>query len=141
MVKVSRVSPSGDMARKAFYDRNALDQTQYVWTGPLAQHGWTERFSYTVPSGRKVMLTCATLIINGPPVTAGSSCMSRLFVQAGTKQFLTTYKDSTSGIWVLETAIFQHPFGEETIKGQTFSSDLSANHAFGLFCGLVEFDA
>jgi len=48
------ITPSGDMARKAYYDRNPIVIIR-AWDGYVGPHTFTQRWSYTVPSGRKAM--------------------------------------------------------------------------------------
>jgi len=46
------VAPSGDMARKAYYDRNASIFVK-AYEAAVGPHDWTERWRYTVPSNKK----------------------------------------------------------------------------------------
>lgn len=48
------VAPSGDMARKAYYDRNLLVVANN-YEGSLAAHTDTVRWTYTVPDGKKAI--------------------------------------------------------------------------------------
>jgi len=130
----------GDMARKAFYDRNANDVSQFVWTGPVGSHGWTERFRYTIPAGRQVMLTYAFLEINGVPIyTSGAKVIADLYVDPNHRTFLICCKDGAQ-LYVIEQAIYQHPYGYgNAIVGRTYSDDAVA-HGIGLSAGLILFD-
>ena len=48
----TEVTPSGDMARKAYYDRDPTPIVEFYEGVSLATHTWTARWTYTVPSNR-----------------------------------------------------------------------------------------
>jgi len=50
------VSPSGDMARKAFYDRNASTHFKAYGATVSAGTGWTVVYTYTVPTGKIIWI-------------------------------------------------------------------------------------
>lgn len=49
------VTPSGDMARKAYYDRNSSLVVQKYTTSSVGSHANTDRWTYTVPADRKAL--------------------------------------------------------------------------------------
>ena len=65
------VTPSGDMARKAYYDRNSENESQYYSANVGAGSGNTVRWTYTVPSDHKAMITFYMLRVYAAIATAG----------------------------------------------------------------------
>lgn len=51
-----RITNSQTAARPTYYDRNPANQTKYNNTGAVAPHGATQRWTYTVPAGKKAFI-------------------------------------------------------------------------------------
>jgi len=108
------VAPSGDMARKAHYDRNPTTVfKRYGGTVP-AGTAWTQAWSYTVPTGKKVFINPCFLYIIGPIQTSG-------------RIVATTFQayDAVAALWS-DLAYVRlkngEPFIAETIQEQFYAS-------------------
>jgi len=82
------------VARPAYYDRNSASNTQeYVAT--VAPHAGTNRFSYTVASGKKMQLEFALAAMYRATAAAAVGQYSAIvFVQVGTNTPRIAYIDS-----------------------------------------------
>jgi len=49
----------GATARKEWYDRNSLELSREYYGIGVAPHGYTTRWTYTVPTGKKLFVECA----------------------------------------------------------------------------------
>jgi len=67
------ITPSGDMARKAYYDRNMSVISMY-YAASLGAHALTERWRYTVPTGRKAMHSVLMSAATNAIETSGRRC-------------------------------------------------------------------
>jgi len=71
------ITPSGDMARKAWYDRNPTPIMTW-WGGTVAAGTpWTVVATYTVPAGKKAMHSVSWLSIMKAIETSGQICQCK----------------------------------------------------------------
>lgn len=77
----SEVTPSGDMARKDPWDRNADNITSYFGGNIGAGAGWTIQLTYTVPANHKAYMTLVFLSIFTAVATAGRTPSCRIDIQ------------------------------------------------------------
>lgn len=135
------VTPSGDMARKAFYDRNPILIRQ-IWWGLVSSHNWTQRWSYTVPSGKKAMHYVMTQSVEIAIVTDGRLCkMSHQTEVSG-----VSYGFAEPAHWygkgyatnIVENIIFALNAGNK-VKAFTYHND-TVSHNFTLASLILEFD-
>jgi len=65
------VAPSGDMARKAYYDRNPSTINKYFNSNVVAGTSWTVAWTYTVPTNRKAIHSVLAYRVAEPIATSG----------------------------------------------------------------------
>jgi len=139
------VAPSGDMARKAYYDRNAINKLiTCSWHGTVAAgQTWLEVWAYTVPTGKKAMMTLTFLRIDGAIATSGRfAAATTSLLPAGESsveivgQFHWTTDPYKIDTW---TAIAVAMPGDK-FHGWVRNTD-TASHFMALRNAIVEFDA
>lgn len=70
-----KLTPPTTSGRNAYYDRNPTDVFNFTSQNALAPHALTNRWTYTVPAGRKAYLSNAFTIIH--IVTAATTAGQR----------------------------------------------------------------
>jgi len=75
------VTPSGDMARKAPYDRNVEVKVSF-YSALVAAHGSTIRWTYTVPANHTAILTNIYFSASTVIATAGKRCVMDIRTEA-----------------------------------------------------------
>jgi len=136
------VAPSGDMARKAYYDRNATSVVKH-YAASLGSHAFTVRWTYTVPENKIAIHEIIHEWFSTSVATATKTVQTIHQVY---------YVDAWFGIsnpvfvygagYTLSntiTATFTLVYGQ-AIRGQTYSND-TVNHGIALASILTEFDA
>ena len=109
--------------RPAYYDRNAATQTG-EYSGFLAPHGFTQRFTYTVPSGRKGRLEYAYVYIQRTAVPSSANLyLAHLQCISGGIQLrvpLVENNSAVTGLGICTTFPMDVTvYAGETIAGQT----------------------
>jgi hypothetical protein len=138
------VTPSGDMARKELYDRNA-DAVIQFYSATLGSHGNTTRWSYTVPANHITFTSLIFLHLYILIATAGRVCTHRVNVTpsgGGAKIIAYDAWTATAGNYANSTFTYSAPsylFAGDNINYQTTHND-TASHTFAGSCSMVEFD-
>jgi len=140
------ITPSGDMARQHWYDRNPMVDTVW-WGGALAaEAGYTVVWSYTVPTGRKAMHTVCWTSALGVIATAGRdcSCSNRIW-DPETADYRPYHElrhmDTTTEERATKTTTITFLMAEgDTITGTITNTD-TVDHWMGISATLTEFDA
>jgi len=138
------VEPSGDMARLAVYDRNPLTIINN-YSGSVAAHAWTTRWTYTVPANRTLFHSMLFNYISVVIGTAGKTarCTFEVSTDGGSTYQSYTYliQDSATIAYLYETITSQFYLNEgEILRCRTFHDD-SVNHGFQNSAATTEFDA
>lgn len=138
------VAPSGDMARKAWYDRNAYDASQYSSHGGLTSHEWTVRWTHTIPDNKRAMHALFTYEIAGDIATAAKSFKIGHWVStdAGSKYTNIALYLLKYGVTAPITNQITAPFilNETDIIKTMTSHDDTAEHACSQGSIITEFD-
>jgi len=143
LVKIVERTSAVDVARKDYYDRNAIP-IQISYNGTLPNHTWTIRWTYTVPTGKKAIHTLLTDIIFSAVATSGQyAAIMRQYnsTTAGVNQismlvhYLTTAKATCQTV---TAQLFLK--AADYINGWTYNDD-TISHNFTLGSSFVEFDA
>lgn len=137
------VSPSGDMARKAFYDRNAISNLNAYKTSGIGAHAETVRWSYTVPANKKCNHTMFSSYVTVAIATAGRFLRLRygLTPSGGSIYiidvmiFLSATLPTAAQV---DTASFTMVEGDK-LDGRTFHDD-TVNHAINVVSLSTEYD-
>jgi len=136
------VTPSGDMARKALYDRTSELIHKY-WGGYESTHGVTVRWTYTVPDGRKAIHTFISGIMFIDIATADKVCEQTWEILKAGGAFTPVVQQlfiGTDGYFsqLINNASFTL-FAEDGIRGVTVNGD-TTGHVFSSSSVLTEFD-
>jgi len=136
------VTPSGDMARKALYDRTSELIHKY-WSGYESTHGVTVRWTYTVPDGRKAIHTFLSGIMFIDIATADKVCEQTWEILKAGGAFTPVVQQlfiGTDGYFsqLINNASFTL-FAEDGIRGVTVNGD-TTGHVFSSSSVLTEFD-
>jgi len=136
------VTPSGDMARKALYDRTSELIHKY-WSGYESTHGVTVRWTYTVPDGRKAIHTFLSGIMFIDIATADKVCEQTWEILKAGGAFTPVVQQlfiGTDGYLsqLINNASFTL-FAEDGIRGVTVNGD-TTGHVFSSSSVLTEFD-
>ncbi|UCE15451.1 MAG: hypothetical protein JSV12_06125 [Candidatus Bathyarchaeota archaeon] len=132
------ISPSGDMARKAYYDRNA-SVIIIISGGNYGQHlGWTQRWSYTVPTDKKYM---NALWQAGIETTMTTGKVAKTRIKVNGNRIMMCVKDDQEGYWTQEL----HTLSLMLVEGDsaacdTYSNDGAKTHYMSSGMLGVEFD-
>jgi len=139
MVKISHVSPSGDMARKEYYDRNPTT-IQRVYEANVSQgFGWDQRWTYTVPTGKKFVGCVAVGYILG--YIEGTTYWALLKVQQGNAVIFMLGHWYDHGYMTSDTkTVPVIGLAGQVFGGYTWNLD-SAAHGMCVALVGVEFDA
>lgn len=140
-----RIGSSADQARKAYYDRNASDQSGY-WFGTIpAGSGWTIRWAYTVPAGKKCMTSAVLGYLDGLIATSGRVAQVQIWLYPGggaTQKTLyglcIVYGNPMFTIQSLTLTSFF--FAGDVLKGMSLNND-TVDHGGAIGFGIMEFDA
>lgn len=136
-------------ARPAFYDRNATTLTQ-EYQNTLAPHGFTVRFTSTIPSGKKAIVEFAYVgIQRQTAATTPGVCAGVVQVNSGGILLRSPYIDTKDNSVVpATTQIIQSAnltvYAGETIQAQSFDSSGGATPGtvyFVLQAKATQFDA
>lgn len=131
------ISPSGDMAREVYYDRNPVVETEY-YDSSQPQHGETTRWTYTVPANKKFECGVVFGIIKQNIATAGRKGEVKIKVN-GSPVFQIIHTDGDGfATFRTVTATFLLLEGD-AIRGDTNSND-TTTHVFTLGMVGTEFD-
>jgi len=131
-----------DMARKAYFDRNADLITTY-WGALVAAHATTVRWTYTVPSNHKAIHSVFFGRVTLTIVTAGTYAYARwqVYTTAAGWDPYGIILHIDDGVWGRSTSVtatFAMDAGDEC-RGQTYHND-TVDHAFNFSALLTEFD-
>jgi hypothetical protein len=141
-----RVGPQPIIARPAWHDRNPTSKT-YYFCADASPHSITERFSYTVPSGKKAMVEVLSCRVERR--TAATSPSSVLAA------FHFTPSGGT-GNYILRAIIYTNNVGDkehqalgttlilctgDTIKAYTYDGSTGGTCEHLLTMKITEFDA
>ena len=139
------VSPSGDMARKAFYDRNASTHFQAYGATVSAGTAWTVVYTYTVPTGKKAWVNPVLFNIRTAIATDGKVAGATLDVYDLDAEvyrsiaFRLNYYGGPSEM--SETIQIQLFLTEgQSIRGKIKNDD-TVDHWINNHVGYLEFDA
>jgi len=140
---VVTVSPSGDMARKAPYDRN-MDAINNYYSATVSAHAWTVRWSYTVPANHLYENGLAFSTILTAIATAGrmvSITIQTNISAAGWRTIfnLVHFSTTDAATCLTLTAAFCLKAGD-AMRTMTYSDD-TVDHAIGVGTIGMEFDA
>lgn len=133
------VRPTGDMARKAPYDRDVLTITEY-YVASLPAHGWTTRWTYTVPTDRMYCNSIFSLILTKVIATAGRLAVITVERGAAFQRLSAVEKWSATQIVhdLVITPVFYLLQGDY-LMGRTYAND-TVNHSFYITLMGLEFD-
>lgn len=131
------VTPSGDMARKAYYDRNITAITEYDSAG-YAAHAWTTRYTYTVPADHIFMSSLASLDVVTPIATA-TKVAQTLNLYADALMLWVYHTSTTSNRSTLLEPLPLYLTAGQVIQVRTKHDD-TVNHTFSYSVFGVEFD-
>lgn len=133
------VSPTGDMARLAPYDRNLSTITEY-YVGDVAASGWTVRWTYTVPADRIYCNSIFSLIVSKAIATAGRYAVNSIERGAGSQRLASTDQRSTTNYTeqLVVTPMF-YLLEDDYLKGKTAADDTITHGHYLTLMGL-EFD-
>jgi len=134
----------GDVARLEYYDRSP-SLPACNWDGYDAAHAWTQRWSYTVPNGRKALHQSLAML--SLPDIATSGCNSQVGIyyrfSAVDTWHLLAYIIQTYGSGYCASLTVAAPFvlfAGCQLRGMTYHND-SITHNYNLSSLVVEFDA
>lgn len=134
--EVATVAPSGDMARKALYDRNmsvGIDD----YSGQVAAHAWQERTRVTVPANKKMLQGILYLETSIAIQNAGTYSIAAFFVNvggAGEKRVAQVILTDNPNYFVssLTTTALFYLNADDYIIGKTYNNDgIAHNYALG----------
>jgi len=132
-----------DMARGHYYDRNAASIVKN-WGGSIpAGSGWTQRWSYTVPAGKKAMHTLLYDLVGTAIATAGTRVLIRRILtrDAVSTEFNYFAHWSTTDPFKYLTLTAEALFlAGDVVSCETNNNDTVA-HLGTMTSLLVEFDA
>jgi len=137
------VESAVDLARKAPYDRNmTVINTNYQ--GILAAHGWTVRWTYTVPADHKFENGLMAATVLTAIATAGSYFGVTIDVSVGGGAYASVcqmfhYLTTAPATALTVTALFALNAGD-AIRARTYSDD-TVSHAVVVGHVGMEFDA
>jgi len=142
---IGAIIPSGDMARKDYYDRNALSQNQW-WFGTVSagSSNWIQKWGYTVPTGKKCVTSVIMGYIDQLIATSDRTCavMIQVAPGGGTERMFyglfMVYGDPKFKCQTLTATQFF--FAGDVIIGYVLNND-TVDHGAGIGIGIMEFDA
>jgi hypothetical protein len=135
------------IGRPAWYDRNPSSKAQYFETGGISPHALTERWSYTVPAGKKAMVELLQVKVERRTAATTPG-------QAQAYVFITPYGGSTR--YMLNAVIWTNGAGDkdvqtitgtlalyqgDVISGQTQDTSNGGTCYYFLSYKISEFDA
>ena len=133
-----------DHLRKAYYDRNPIPIVK-TWGQLVPAHVLTERWSYTIPDGKKAMHNVFYEQIFGTIATSGKSAITihEISIDKGSTWNIYGKLEAVFGgpnsIQDLMTLTFPLSAGHQ-IRASTFHDD-TVQHFIRVFSLLTEFDA
>jgi len=128
--------------RLEWYDRNPSTQDQYFVAGATAPHISTQRWSYTVPAGKKVILRGLIVHLrrSGAATLLG---VAAGYMRVGVNELLRCFHyDNTLGSMEHDNiALEQLYLAGVALTGWTFDLSTGGTMEYLLNCVLTEFDA
>lgn len=132
------VIPSGDMARKAKYDRNILP-VPLCLDATIAPDNWVIPWTYTVPDNRIAELCTTCFYVSTKIAVDGNWC--RIRVDINNKAVSQMMFDKMTGHGTVVNSVLGIFCSEGTvIRGQYKNSD-TVNHWITVSAYVIEFDA
>jgi len=135
------VAPSGDMARKAYYDRN-MNMVVSAYAASVAAHAWTVRWTYTVPADHSAMHAFGRMRGAVAIATATKLCGFNLEMYDGSSWGTVAslfHYDNSGTESILHIALPIALAAAEAVRGSTYSND-TVNHTLDIGSYQTEFD-
>jgi len=131
-------------AKRNYYDRNALSKPQR-WAGSVSAHSWTERWRYTVPTGKKMFHTffclgSITAIATSGKYTAVSTEYYSVDAGLVTEIALSCHYETNVPRKYLSEVASVFAVADDYFRGLSYSDD-TINHTLVITSQFVEFDA
>jgi hypothetical protein len=135
------------IGRPAWYDRNPVTTFKSYYEGNVAPHGLTERWTYTVPSGKKALVELIAIWMNrtAAPTTLGRAEARLLFFPSGGSETPLVYSvlyDSNVGaeknVNIGQSSIMLQG---DKIRATTYDGSIGGNVSYLVLAKITEFDA
>ena len=137
-----KITSTGAGARGAYYDRNPLNASVSYSSAGLAPAGTTTRFTYTVPAGRKALLTGGHIRWRRPtaaaPVGLVTFNIQDALVNLGLVRTANNVVEAVEGYAL---ALGQYEVAGTTILGQTTDTSTGGSCDYDASLSITEFDA
>ena len=128
-------------ARAAYFDRNPVYVVRTYDAGTVAPHGATERWSYTVPAGRKVQVTSHCLIAMRDTTTATPLRAGAYFQPGLTPTLYVVYFCGTLGNnQQVSLGVSGTFFSGAVLRGLSFDLSTAGSNYFANVMTAIEFD-
>jgi len=135
------------IARPEWFDRNPVHRFQYYFNNIVAPHADTDRWTYSVPAGKKAfmeLLTCA-LIRDAAATTAGWA-RATIYIQpsGGTMQralWASLYSITQGDKDHAEIGSGPLLYAGDAVKGQTGDGSTGGSVTYLVTAKITEFDA